>query len=120
MRKISDNSDDGIDGQFRFIPDDYPTVFTNGTTSDTPHTRPVPPSKSGYVNEGYDTFGSRFSENKYDWTDNGSQPKQDNTTQTKISSRKICVIVLVTIFVLCILAGVAVILAYKVFGVWGK
>lgn len=78
------------------------------------------PSNSGYVNNGFDHTGSNLNVNKYNWSDNGAQAKQDSKTQTKISWRRICVIVAVTIILLCILAGVAVIIAFKVFGAFGK
>ena len=117
FRKLSDDNEDGVDGMYRSIPDDVFTV-SNGKT-DTHKSRAVPVAKTGYENGGFDNRGSNFSENKYNWNESDNQTNKDNT-KTKSSGRRICVTVLVCLIVLCICAGIAVILAYKVFDIGGK
>lgn len=123
QRQVSDDNSEGIDGHFRFLENltpEYPSVFTisNGNT-DTLKSNVEKSAKTGYDNGGFDTMGSNFSEDKYKWTDTDDQTNAD-TRNKKTNTRKVCVTVLVTLLILSLAAGIAVIIAWKVFGVWGK
>jgi hypothetical protein len=124
QRSVSESSDPGIDGHFRFLEgystDDFPEVFAisdgkvnTDTLSNRSHGS-KPASLAGTLPGVRDSFP----EDKYKWNDNEpnvtNKPKQTN-------KRKICFIVFITLLVLALIAvGLAVILVYTVFDVGGK
>lgn len=124
QRSVSESSDPGIDGHFRFLEgystDDVPEVFAisdGKVNSDTLSNRShgsKPASLAGHSPGVRDSFP----EDKYKWND--TEPNVTNKP-TQINKRKICFIVFITLLVLILIGvGLAVILVYTVFDVGGK
>ncbi|XP_045181242.2 uncharacterized protein LOC123540352 isoform X3 [Mercenaria mercenaria] len=123
-RLVSDSSDPGIDGHFKFLEgystNDVVEVFAisdgkvNNDTLSKRSTGSKPASTAGTLPGVRDSFP----EDKYKWND--TEPSVNNTPKQS-NKRKICFIVFITILVLALIAvGVAVILVYKVFDVGEK